>query len=96
MLDILLQGSGIHGNKHIGLVARCVYICSYMNLKSRYSAKRTLRGADFCRIVGESRNLVSDSGRHISEDIAGKLHSVAGIAGKSHDYFVKSLYIGFL
>lgn len=53
-------------------------------------------GAHFGRIVRKGRHQVAEAGRYVGEDVAGKLHSVAGIAGESHDYFVEGLYASLI
>ena len=76
---VLLEGGGIHRDEHVAAVAGGMYAFSDAHLEARHTAERPLRGTDFSRIVRECRHLVAQAGRHIGKDIAGKLHSVAGI-----------------
>ena len=58
-LDILLQGSRIHGNEHVALVTRSINFLSDMYLERRYATQRTARCTHFSRIIRESGNLIS-------------------------------------
>ncbi len=79
-LVALLQCCGIHRHKHVALVARGVHTRTHAHLETAHAAERTLRGADFSRIVGERGNRVPKPRRNIGENVAGELHPVAGIA----------------
>ena len=77
---LCLQGGGIHGHKHVALVARGVDTArSDVHLKTRHARERALRGAYVGRVVGKRGYAVAHSGRHRGEDVAGQLHAVAGI-----------------
>ncbi len=95
-LVILLQCCRVHGQQHIAAVAGGVHIVAYAYLKAGNAAKRTLGSADFGRIVRKCRHLIADACRDIGENVAGKLHAVAGVAGKPHHNFIQDFYISLL
>ena len=85
-LGIGLEGGGVHGHQHVTIVARGVDpFCSEVNLESRYAGDCALRGADFCRIVGECGNFVAIECRRVGKQGSGELHPVAAIARKPYD-----------
>ena len=92
---ILLERRGVHGDKHIAAVAGSVHACSDAYLKTRHAAERSLRSANFSRIVGKCRDLIAKSGRYVGESVAGKLHAVARVARETHYDLVERLDIGF-
>ena len=59
---VLLKRSSVHRNEHIALVAGSVNPTTNVNLKSRNAIERTLRSANFGRIVGESGDLIANAG----------------------------------
>lgn len=85
----LLECGRIHGYQHIAFIARSVYAGAYADLETAHAAQRTLRGADFRGIIGECGNGVAHTGRYICEDVAGKLHAVAGVAGEADCHFLE-------
>ena len=90
-LVALLQGGGIHGYQHVAFVAGGVHAVAYAHLKSAHAAERPLRGAYLCGIVGEGRDGVAETGRNVSENVAGQLHAVAGVAGEPDGHLVEVL-----
>ncbi len=93
---VLLEGSGVHRNEHVATVAGGVDTFADAYLEARHASKRTLWSAYFGRVVRECRHLVAETGRHVCKDVAGQLHSVAGVAGKADNNLVESFYIGIL
>ena len=59
MLDVLLEGSRIHGYQDVAFVTGGMYVCSHAYLEARYASKRALRGTDFSRIIREGGNLIA-------------------------------------
>ena len=85
----LLEGGRIHGHEHVAGVAGSVHAVAHAHLETADAAERALRGTDFSRIVGESRDGIAQTGRNVGENVAGKLHAVAGVARKAHGHFLE-------
>ena len=69
---------------------------AYRHLEAGDAAKRALRRTYLCRIVRKGGHLVADAGGYIGKDVAGKLHAVATVAGKTHDDLVEDFDVGFV
>ena len=98
LIDVHLERRRVHRDQHIGLVA-----CGFdrgraeIDLEGRNSERRTLRGADFGRKVGEGRKIVSRERGRKRELTAGQLHPVAAVAGKPNDHGLGvNICVGFL
>ena len=63
--------------------------CAYVDLKTGNTGQRTLRGTDVCRIVGECTDVISYRSRHVREDVACQLHTIAGVAGETYYDFLQ-------
>ena len=80
-----LQRSRVHSHQHVTLVARRIDLLgTYVHLKTAHACKAALRGADIGGIVGEGADAVAGRGGHSRENVAGQLHTVAGVTGKQH------------
>ena len=85
---LCLQRGGVHRHQHITLVTGGIDLTrADMHLKTAYSRKRPLRGADVGGIVGKRRYAVAHRCRHGRENVSGQLHTIAGIAREA-DYYL--------
>ncbi len=94
--EIGLEGRRVHGHEHIGLVAGGVDTLADAHLVTRHAAERTLRSADFRRIIREGGNLISLLCGNVRENVACKLHAVAGVAGEADHHLVDGFHISLL
>ena len=86
------QCGGVHGYQYVAFISRGIdFVRSDMHLESGYAGQRTLRGSDVCRIVGESADVVSHRSRNCRKDVAGELHTVAGVSGEA-DYHLLQFF----
>ena len=84
-LVLSLQCSSVHGHQHVTLVAGSVSTSTGdVNLKARNTRKRSLRGADVCRIIRKRRDSITYRSRNCREDVSRQLHAVAGVTRKTH------------
>ena len=67
----------IHSDDNIRFVARRMYAITEIDLKTRYTAECTLRGANLCGEIGERGNLVTEDSTQRGEHRPRELHSVA-------------------
>ena len=81
------ERGGVHCHKDVAFVAGAVDVVTHVHLESRNTGDGVVRGADFCRIVRESSDIVTCKCRCVGEQRAGELHAVARIACKA-DYEV--------
>lgn len=87
------QRRRVHSHQDVGEVARRMHALANVHLKSRDTAQSALRSADFSRIVGESGDLVAHARRHVRENVAGELHTVARVARKADHYILQGLNV---
>ena len=81
-----LERGRVHGDEHIDLIARGLDDPgAEVDLIGRDPEGGARRGADLGGEVRKSREIVAGQRRGHSEPVAGQLHAVAGIAGKSDD-----------
>ena len=65
VLVLRLQCGGVHCHKYVTLVARSIDgTTTYVYLETAHTSKRTLRGTDVSRIVGECRNAIAHGCRN--------------------------------
>ena len=79
------QRRSIHRYDHVGLVARGEYVLSQFHLETTHASQRTLRGTYLGGEVGQGRNLMAKNGTQRGKKRTRQLHSVAGVATKSHN-----------
>ena len=71
------QSRRIHRHKEIAVVARGIdFGIAYVDLKSGHARNNSVRGPDFCRIVGKGRETVAYAGGGVSKKRPGELHTV--------------------
>ena len=88
-----LQRSSVHGYQHVAFVARRIDLTSAdVNLETRHTGERTLRGADVSGIVGKCRDAVTNGGTDRREDVSSELHTVARVTREAYDHLVKLLH----
>ena len=84
-LGVDLEGSGVHCHQHITLVTWRVHTVTNVNLETRHTAQRTLRGTHLGGIIGESRDAVTKARTHIRENVASQLHTIAAVTREADD-----------
>ena len=90
-----LQGGGIHGHQHVAIVTGVEFaVVSEVDLEAGDAGHRTLRGADFGRIVGKGRGSVTEQRRGIGKERTRELHAVARISGESNDHVLQLPHFG--
>ena len=96
ILILRFESSGVHGYEHVAFVARCIdFTLADVYLIARHAGERALRGADVSGIVRKCGDAVAYSGGHGGEDVAGELHTVAGVAREADHYVFQLFYFYF-
>ena len=91
-VDVDHQRRRVHGNEHVGLVARRVDVRgAELQLEARDPRPRPDWRADLGGEVGEGREVVPEQRAGARELVPRHLHSVAGVAGEAEDNAVELL-----
>ena len=86
VLEIRLQGGGVHRNENARPISRGEdVVVGEVHLETRDARQRACRGSDLGREVGERRKIVPEHRRLAGEAIAGELHPVARVAREPDD-----------
>ena len=92
VFDVHLEGSSVHGHKHIALIARGIdLVAAKVKLKARYTGQGTCGRPDLSRKIREGLEVCTQEGGIVGELSTGQLHTVATVAGKFDDHTVKRL-----
>ena len=81
--QLRLEGSGVHSDEDVALVARAVDVRANVNLIAADAGNSVVRSADFGGIVWESGDIVARKGTGVGEQRTGQLHTVARVTSKS-------------
>jgi hypothetical protein len=88
VLDVRLEGGGIHRHQHVDGVSGRKYVArGKLNLEAAYSGKGARRGANFGWVIGKRCQVVSVERHRIGELVARNLHAVAGVSAKAENCF---------
>ena len=88
VLEVGLQGGGVHGDEGVELVAgRVDVVAAEVDLEAGDAGQGAGRGANFGGEVGQRADVVAEDGRGVGELRAGELHAVAGVAGQTNRCF---------
>ena len=86
IFEICLQRGGVHGDEHVGGVARGHdVVVGEMELEGRDTGQGAGWRADLSGEVGQGRQVVAQAGGLGGEPVTGELHAIAGVPRKADD-----------
>ena len=84
--EVGLEGRRVHGHEDVGGVARRQDVMvGEVHLEAGNPRKRSGRGPDLGREVGQRRQVVAERRRFLGEPVAGELHAVTRVAREPDD-----------
>ena len=62
-----------------------MYTVTDVDLETRDTTERALRGTHFGGIIGERGDAVAETYAHVREDVASQLHTIAAVTREAHN-----------